>query len=770
MLIIEKSVFWSACLLISVPVFAAPPASLFDPDNLPPGRAKDRISTLPPAAQKHALEWLEKFSIPVQDYDVLGFDDNGNIFYVEEKTLTEPSDTSESPEMSLSVSEAFALHSNPGAPNVIYLDFDGHEISGTAWNGTVSTYYAKPFDRDGSPSTFSQSEAYDIATIWHRVAEDYAAFNVDVTTELPAYFDANTGRVLITKSTDEAGQAMPYSTAGGVAYIGVWGRSNYAYYQPALVYYNNLGGGAPKYVAEAAAHEMGHNQGLSHDGTSSTTYYAGHGSGYTNWAPIMGNSYNAQVSQWSKGDYMDASNTQDDINIITNNLGLKTDDHGDQTGTASYLWVDSEGYVSASNPESDPDNFNPDNKGTISTRNDVDVFEFTAGSGLIDLTVTPAWAAYTDNNARGANLDARVALLNAAGTEVAVADPADNTSANIQYNAAGGVYFLSITGVGNNTSNTTYDDYGSEGSYFIHGHVPVNENHNSAPVATADTATINEGSQISLSVLNNDSDPDGDALTITIISSASLGQNSTNGTEILYTPQTNANGTDEFTYSIVDGNGGTASATVTVTITPVNDAPIAKDDVLKVDQNTAGTVAVLANDSDIDGDSLNIIDISSPLHGTASVSGQMINYVPATGYVGSDSFSYTIQDAAGITATATVNVTVAELIAPPATPQGLTAQDNASGAVSLTWLDTENEGNYEIQRETKHKRRNRWNGTTIVATLGADTTHFTDNTGSGTFRYRIRALNSAGTSAWSAWSQVSVTNTYEYSGWWQSRK
>lgn len=86
----------------------------------------------------------------------------------------------------------------------------------------------------------------------------------------------------------------------------VFGLSNYhSYYSPALVYYNNMAGGinagTETYIAEAAAHEFGHNLGLSHDGTTTgTTYYAGHGSGLVSWAPIMGVGYYNNVTQWSK--------------------------------------------------------------------------------------------------------------------------------------------------------------------------------------------------------------------------------------------------------------------------------------------------------------------------------------------------------------------------------------------------------------------------------------------------------------------------------------
>ena len=96
-------------------------------------------------------------------------------------------------------------------------------------------------------------------------------------------------------------------SCGGVAYIGIFDDTS-DYYKPALVFYDALGAGNEKYVAEAISHEAGHNMGLAHDGTASTGYYPGHGSGATGWAPIMGVGYYQPLVQWSKGEYAGANN------------------------------------------------------------------------------------------------------------------------------------------------------------------------------------------------------------------------------------------------------------------------------------------------------------------------------------------------------------------------------------------------------------------------------------------------------------------------------
>ncbi|MDX1555649.1 MAG: fibronectin type III domain-containing protein, partial [Xanthomonadales bacterium] len=452
------------------------PASVVD---LPAGQLKDRLLSLPPQARENGLNWLRDISFTNADLDTLRLDDSGGLYFADhllpgkgQADAAEGLVTEDAPQSTLD--DAFLLHSRPGAPNVVYIDFDGHNITGTAWNSGGNTLFAKAYDLDGDPNSFNDTERTKIVDIWHRVAEDLAPFDIDVTTEEPAVFNRYTGRILVTEDRDETGANMPSAGAGGVAYVGVFGISNYhTYYSPALVYFDNLGGGHETYVAEASSHEFGHNLGLSHDGTTGgTTYYAGHGSGLVSWAPIMGNSYYNNVTQWSKGEYAGANQTQDDIAIITGRLGLKPDDHGDSVGSASPLHVAPDGSVVSSNPELDPHNELPENKGIINSETDTDVFIFTAGAGLVELEVRPAWDAfYRATTRRGANLDIYVELQDVSGGYITSSDPGNDTRANISANLAAGTYHLLVTGVGNAT--TPYSDYDSLGQYFINGTVPV---------------------------------------------------------------------------------------------------------------------------------------------------------------------------------------------------------------------------------------------------------------------------------------------------------
>ncbi len=725
--------------------------------QVPPGRLKSQIERLPPAAQQRALEWLQRFSLPLQDYDYLQVDREGAIYYADTE-LPEPVEEAQEslPAMPEAVApeQTFFLHSRPGAARVVFLDFDGAVISGTAWNsGRADPLFARPFDTDGNPNSFSDAERAAIAEIWHRVAEDLAPFDIDVTTEAPSSFGPQTGHVLITADSDANGAPMPAQNAGGVAYVGVWGRSNYTYYQPALVYFDNLGNGYPPYVAEAASHELGHNLGLSHDGTSSQSYYTGHGTGYVSWAPIMGVGYSMNVTQWSKGEYAGANNTQDDLAIIAAKLSYRADDHAGTLSAATPLSVDGNGSVYVTFPEIDPHNLSPANKGVIESRSDADMFWFDAGAGPLSFNVTPAWEAFYRSSRRGANLDIQARLYNSSGQLLASSDPTDNTLAQLDAEVAAGRYYLEVSGVGN--ALVPYSDYGSLGMYFISGSVqptaldqtPPTPNPmgwavapqasgasridmtaltasdesgvvqywfecvsgasgcgnsgwqsspaysatglsagtaysfrvkaadasgnqtawstvasattaaNQAPLAVNDSAATDEDVAVTIAVLANDSDVDGDPLTIAGFSQGAAGSVSQNGDSLVYTPNANVSGADSFSYSLSDGVNAPVSATVSVTIRPVNDAPVAVADSAAVGLNSSVVIEVLANDSDPDGDPLSLYSWSEPNKGSLTRVGDTLVYQSGNRR-GGDSFSYTIQDGQGGTASANVSVSI----------------------------------------------------------------------------------------------------------------
>ncbi|MBI3885551.1 MAG: immunoglobulin domain-containing protein [Opitutae bacterium] len=373
-------------------------------------------------------------------------------------------------------------HSKPGASNVVYLDFNGHTVTGTAWNTTIGSYVCVPFDQDGDATTFSDAEQTALVRIWERVAEDFAPFDVDVTTEEPVSFTARTARVLITRSVDANGVSNPSADAGGVAYLDVFGTSAYATRSPAFVYYDHVGSDAS--IAEVAGHEAGHNLGLSHDGTATQEYYPGHGAGPTSWAPIMGSAYGKNVTQWSKGEYFGANNPQDDLAIIAGKLGARADDHADTRDTAATgLAVSGDTFAAA---------------GVIGLAGDEDAFKFATVGGTITVAAAPFRSA---GGTAGNNLDLALTLFDGAGNQIASASPGTAPGATITASVATGNYFLKVAGVGTGTPAANppngYTSYGSVGQFALTGTVPAF----AAPVITsAATASVGVGGMFSFAI------------------------------------------------------------------------------------------------------------------------------------------------------------------------------------------------------------------------------------------------------------------------------
>jgi hypothetical protein len=126
----------------------------------------------------------------------------------------------------------------------------------------------------------------------------------------------------------------------------------------------------------------------------------------------------------------------------------------------------------------------------------------------------------------------------------------------------------------------------------------------------------------------------------------------------VYTPAPGFSGSDSFGYTVSDGQGGFATATVGVTVTASNHPPVAANDSAITNQAVPVTVLVLANDSDADGDALAVSAVGPAAHGSTAIGGGGVVYTPAAGYYGSDSFAYTVSDGQGGFATATVSVQV----------------------------------------------------------------------------------------------------------------
>jgi Ca2+-binding RTX toxin-like protein len=164
------------------------------------------------------------------------------------------------------------------------------------------------------------------------------------------------------------------------------------------------------------------------------------------------------------------------------------------------------------------------------------------------------------------------------------------------------------------------------------------------------------------SLLANDSDVDGDSLTITAVGNATHGTVALNGGNVVFTPAANYNGPASFTYTVSDGQGGTSTATVNVTVAAVNDAPTAVNDSVSATEDTPLVLTpatLLANDSDVEGNNLTITGVGNATHGTVALNGGNVVFTPAANYSGPANFTYTVSDGHGGTSTATVSVNVA---------------------------------------------------------------------------------------------------------------
>ena len=200
--------------------------------------------------------------------------------------------------------------------------------------------------------------------------------------------------------------------------------------------------------------------------------------------------------------------------------------------------------------------------------------------------------------------------------------------------------------------------------------VVTSTGNNNPPVAAPDSRTTDEDTHITIGVRNNDSDPDGDALSLGAISSPSHGTAQQSGGRIRYVPDTDWFGTDSFTYEVCDPDGACDLTTVTVVVLPVNDAPVAHDDVVTTKPGKPVEIPVKGNDEEHDGDPVSVTVVDQPSHGTVTVNatGDVV-YTPDANYSGSDTFTYQICDPDGECSTATVTVEVSGGSSPPAEPR-----------------------------------------------------------------------------------------------------
>ena len=261
---------------------------------------------------------------------------------------------------------------------------------------------------------------------------------------------------------------------------------------------------------------------------------------------------------------------------------------------------------------------------------------------------------------------------------------------------------------------------------------PVNQ----PPVATDDSVTTLHDTLVTIDVLANDTDVDGDTLSVTAVTSPAHGTAVINNGKVNYTPASSYSGPDSFDYTVSDGNGGTDTGTVNLTVlASPNNPPVATDDSASTLRDTPVTVDVLANDTDVDGDTLSITSVTSPAHGTAAINNGKVSYTPTSGYTGADTFDYTVSDGNGGTDTGTVNVTVT---APPNHPPVATddfaiTQRNTLVTVNVLANDTDADGDtLSVTGVTSPAH-----GTAVVNNGKVDYTPASSYTGPDSFDYTV---------------------------------
>jgi hypothetical protein len=337
--------------------------------------------------------------------------------------------------------DTFLLESNPFSTKTIYLDFDGHHSQNNAWGHNV---VFPPFDLDGNPSNFNNAELIEIQKTWQQVAEDFAPFDVNVTTR-----DPGLDRIIRSSPSDQffgVRSLMTQQTPdfngpwGGIAMLNSFGRADDT---PCFTVNKGFRVGGL-----TASHEVGHTLGLRHDGLGSQAYHPGAGSGEMSWGPIMGAPFSANNTQWSRGEYANATNTENDYVLMSNRgLNFRADDHGNTMATASEVQLSNQTTIF--------------DWGFISSPADVDYFRIETGAGQIALRVTPL----TEHP----NLKPAIELFNQSGQLIASHNPPNQFATSITIDVPQGVYFLKIDGVGHVNNNNI--DYGSMGFYIVEGEI-----------------------------------------------------------------------------------------------------------------------------------------------------------------------------------------------------------------------------------------------------------------------------------------------------------
>jgi len=331
------------------------------------------------------------------------------------------------------------MSSYPSASGVLFLDFDGHTVTGTSWN------FSGPIACGASGL-----ETDKIIEIFNRVAEDYRPFNLNVTTDSTKFLAAPVTRrmrVILTVSSSW------YGNAGGVAFVG-----SFADVEPSPCFvFTALLGNNTKNIAEAASHEAGHTLGLYHQSNFDANcvkisdYHSGIGSGEIGWAPIMGVGYYRNFTLWNNGPNSYGCNSiQSDLDVITtvNGFTYRNDDHTASSNTSTQANFTNNIFTVS---------------GIVERNTDQDLFKFTMPTvGRFQLEAVP-YNVGTGNS--GSDLDMQVTLINSTQTVLNIYNPGTLLSSVVDTMLNAGTYYIRVEGKGNLYAPA----YASLGSYSLQG-------------------------------------------------------------------------------------------------------------------------------------------------------------------------------------------------------------------------------------------------------------------------------------------------------------
>lgn len=345
---------------------------------------------------------------------------------------------------------------------------------------------------------------------------------------------------------------------------------------------------------------------------------------------------------------------------------------------------------------------------------------------------TPKGITLTGSDPDGDGLTFAVTLQPSSGT-------LSGTPPNVTYTPNAGF-------TGNDSFRFTVND-GTVTSAEATVSLNVNPLSNQAPVATDQSVTTAE--DVSVQIVLAATDANGDALTYTITQLPANGTVNATGANVVYTPDQDFFGSDSFRFEASDGSLTSNEATVTITVNPLNDPPVANGNTIVIVKNTP--TDILLTGADVEGSTLTFTVTTLPAHGTISASGATVTYTPETDYTGGDSFTFVASDGDLSSAPATISILVTSPGSPPAAvDNSVTTNEDTPVDVDLSTLVSDADGDaltYTVQAQPKHGTVG-MNGAILTYTpdtdyFGRDTLTFSGNDGnseSNTAAVFIRVL------------------------------